>query len=183
MVTILIQDWCDRSCGRREDKGTENTNESIKISKQIPHLKWSWEARRNNSHVCVTQHPVMTLIGKDIPYNFDQKWFYFLLSNSSANGRRPSLSQWKVAMLGTFRAHQSLPLPEECSSPVFSWTCTSFTIRLGVLNCNSFGFWAKPILLEKYLAISLKSQQGCYPKGWHWSPGKVHEVGVSWWRR
>ena len=37
--------------------------------------------------------------------------------------------------------------------PFVLWICTRFTVQLQVLNCNSFLFPNKPILLEKYLTL------------------------------
>lgn len=41
---------------------------NVKINKQKLHLKWSQEARKENSYQCVTQHTLLTPRGRGITY-------------------------------------------------------------------------------------------------------------------
>lgn len=56
----LDRDWKGRNWGRTEDNETKNADENVKINKQRPHLKWSQEARKENSHSRVAQRTVLS---------------------------------------------------------------------------------------------------------------------------
>lgn len=58
----------------------------VKINNKKPHLKWSGEARRENSHASVTQHTLLAPSGRDTTLLLHQKEEDSSLpSNSSAN--------------------------------------------------------------------------------------------------
>lgn len=90
---------------------------------------------------------------------------FSLPSNHSANEKLLQLSQWKATTPSFL--YQTLCLQQPLWAPPFlykikflsfvPWTLPDFTIRLHVPNCNSLLVPNKPILLEKYLAICLKS--------------------------
>lgn len=48
-------------------------NNMAKINKQILYLKWSWEARSENSQSWLTQCTLLTPIGRDIACISDRK--------------------------------------------------------------------------------------------------------------
>ena len=123
-----------------------SSNVGEKINKQKSHLKWSWEARKENSQERATQHTLHTPTGRDVPCNSDRKWLYFttLSRRKKFLLAQQQLSQWETAITQPIKCHytsnsQSLPMDfsfttappnfiKDRSSPLFLQTCPWFTI-------------------------------------------------------
>lgn len=71
--------------------------QNVEINKQKSHLKWSWKATRENSHMCHSTHTAAPP-GTEVPCISNRRWYYMttsaggrvlLSSNSSPRGKLP----------------------------------------------------------------------------------------------
>lgn len=135
------------------------------INKQKPHLKWSREARRGNSHAGDTQRTLLTLTEERYPASLAGPRDSTVLPqqeeqispcpvtaqsmgdhHNSANEKAPHF-ELPVSIDGLFPPKSI----KEPSCPLCLRTATWFSIRPYVLNRNSLLFPNKSSSLEMYL--------------------------------